>query len=112
MRWPVSSSASSWSGRPYHDANVIRRNSIVSAHSSSGDGSVLPHGVVIFTVIDQPSRLGIHSIAPIHLPNFSSHVRPLFAGHAMPAAGSLSSHCAVTFHTSVRDESTLVASPA
>jgi hypothetical protein len=110
-----SSIDSNCSGSPYHDANAMRRNSDVSAHSSIGDGSVLPHGVEMFTVIEKPSRLGAHSSDWTHFENFSSHVRPLFSPQAMPAARaagvSVSCHLLTASHTCVRDVSVATARP-
>src|SRR5689334_5345485 len=93
----------------------MRRNSEVSAHSRLGDGRDLPHGVVNLTVVEKPSRDGIHSSDSIHLVYFASHVRPLLAGHARPAAFaatvSVSSHLFRAVQTWVRVVSVLTRIP-
>jgi len=50
----------------------MRRNSEVSAHSSIGAGSVLPHGVVSSTVFQLPSTDGIHENEATHALNLAS----------------------------------------
>src|SRR5262249_37191284 len=66
-------------------------------------------------VIDQPSMLGVHSSDSSHVAYFSSHVSPLFADHASPAACAagvvLSSHLFFATHTWVREVSVPTARP-
>src|SRR6188768_3805143 len=72
-------------GSSYQDANVTRRNIASSAHSRCGAGSDLPHGVVIRNVVWLSSEV-VATSESTHAAYFSSQVRPLFAGHAMPAS--------------------------
>src|SRR5262245_61336409 len=93
----------------------MRRNIDISAHSSIGDGSVTPHGVVISTVVEKLSTDGIQCSERTHALNLASHVRPLFADHAIPAAFaatvSVSSHLLRAVQTCVRVVSVLTSRP-
>src|SRR5258706_31272 len=69
-------------GSSYQAANVMRRNSIVSAHSSAGDASCLPHGVVSVIVWYWPSALVVYGSERTHrfgaIPAPAVPVRPRF----------------------------------
>src|SRR5688500_14279793 len=86
MRTPFESTASKNSGSSYQAANVTRRKIDISAHSSAGDGRVLPHGVVSWKVSYQPAVDGMRASDWTQAPYFWSQVRPESAGQARPAA--------------------------
>src|SRR5688572_3726461 len=94
-------------GSWYQAAKLARSMMVASAQSSLGEGSVLPHGVVILIVSDQLEVSdGPTSKDATQRAYFSSQLSPESAGQAMPALRasgvSRSSHWFFTDHAIVR----------